>query len=673
MIRTPLLLLTFFCSISTIAQSDSFKQKLDSIQSLRELSRDSNLDIELRLIHAQNALALSEEIKIDTTKLKSGIYLSYRYLDMDNIDSYKKINLKNLKLATKLNDSSAIANVNYGLGYSYSQDGKTDSAYYYYYNAEKLYRTLGNVQSEGEILLNIANIQETNRDYIGCEETAIRAISLMETLPENERNLDTLWSLYNLLAIVSERLEFREKAIENYEKCLEIAGKMENPLYYQYTSKNNMGFTFRENGSLDKALNTFEELLNDKRLFELDVETYILVLGNAAYTRHLLGENIVSVEEQFKEGYKLSDSIEDPVSKVVILGDMSQFYYNINRKDEALKLSKENYAIAKKSNMNDEVLKSLKLMAKIEEGDAGKVYLNKYINLSDSLVKGERENRNKLARIRFDVGKIEADNKQLSRQRSILTIVSVALLVGLIFIYIIISQRAKNRKLKFIQKQQEANEEIYNLMLAQQDKVEEGRTHEKKRISEELHDGILGKLFGTRLSLDSLNLVQTDEAAKSRSQYIDNLKTIETEIRKISHDLNSDFVANSSFIDIIKALVETQTTAYNLKHKFSNDDDIDWEEMPNKTKIHIYRMLQETMQNIYKHANANLVKISFQLKNNVILCTIQDDGSGFNVNKARKGIGLKNIDSRVNNIGGKAEVYSEIDIGTTFKIFIPVK
>ena len=256
---------------------------------------------------------------------------------------------------------------------------------------------------------------------------------------------------------------------------------------------------------------------------------------------------------------------------------------------------------------------------------------------------------------------------------SILTIVSVALLVGLIFIYIIISQRAKNRKLKFIQKQQEANEEIYNLMLAQQDKVEEGRTHEKKRISEELHDGILGKLFGTRLSLDSLNLVQTDEAAKSRSQYIDNLKTIETEIRKISHDLNSDFVANSSFIDIIKALVETQTTAYNLKHKFSNDDDIDWEEMPNKTKIHIYRMLQETMQNIYKHANANLVKISFQLKNNVILCTIQDDGSGFNVNKARKGIGLKNIDSRVNNIGGKAEVYSEIDIGTTFKIFIPVK
>ena len=168
-------------------------------------------------------------------------------------------------------------------------------------------------------------------------------------------------------------------------------------------------------------------------------------------------------------------------------------------------------------------------------------------------------------------------------------------------------------------------------------------------------------------------MVQTEEAAKNRSHYIDQLKTIETEIRKISHDLNSDFVSDSSFIDIIKALIETQTTAYNLKFEFSNDDAIDWEEMPNKTKIHIYRMLQETMQNIYKHANASLVKISFQLKNNVILCAIEDNGSGFNVNKARKGIGLKNIDSRVKEIEGKAEIFSKIDTGTTIKIFIPVK
>ena len=108
-------------------------------------------------------------------------------------------------------------------------------------------------------------------------------------------------------------------------------------------------------------------------------------------------------------------------------------------------------------------------------------------------------------------------------------------------------------------------------------------------------------------------MVQTDEAIKTRSQYINELKTIETEIRKISHDLNTDFVSGSSFIDIVKTLIETQTKAYQLEYTFEEDHDINWEDVPNKTKIHIYRMLQETMQNIYKHANANRIKISFQL------------------------------------------------------------
>ena len=61
-------------------------------------------------------------------------------------------------------------------------------------------------------------------------------------------------------------------------------------------------------------------------------------------------------------------------------------------------------------------------------------------------------------------------------------------------------------------------------MLAQQDKIDEGRTKEKKRISEELHDGILGRLFGTRLSLDSLNMLQTEEAIINREGYINELK-----------------------------------------------------------------------------------------------------------------------------------------------------
>jgi signal transduction histidine kinase len=157
-----------------------------------------------------------------------------------------------------------------------------------------------------------------------------------------------------------------------------------------------------------------------------------------------------------------------------------------------------------------------------------------------------------------------------------------------------------------------------------------------------------------------------------REKYLKGLKNIEAEIRKISHDLSYDFVSESNFVDIITTLIETQMQAYNLKYNFKNDSLINWEQCPNKTKIHVYRILQESLQNIYKHANANEVKISFKQKKDVILMTIQDDGEGFDVNKARKGIGLKNINTRISEIEGNIKVFSKKGSGTKIEISIPL-
>ena len=126
-------------------------------------------------------------------------------------------------------------------------------------------------------------------------------------------------------------------------------------------------------------------------------------------------------------------------------------------------------------------------------------------------------------------------------------------------------------------------------------------------------------------------------------------------------------------MDIIKTLIETQTKAYQLKYKIDFSENINWDKVPNKTKIHIYRIVQESLQNIYKHASASLVRISFILKNNVICLTITDDGSGFDVNKAKKGIGIKNITSRVDEIQGKLVINSEKDKGTKIEIQVPVQ
>ena len=313
----------------------------------------------------------------------------------------------------------------------------------------------------------------------------------------------------------------------------------------------------------------------------------------------------------------------------------------------------------------------MKLLSQLESGDKALSFLKQYVRINDSIQKNERLVRNKTARIRYETKEKEQQLAEVTKERLWLLLISIGVILTSVLIYIVITQRNKNRKLKFIQEQQEANEEIYNLMLNQSDNIEEARVAEKKRISEELHDGVLGRLFGARLSLDSLNMNNSPEAIKTRGQYIESLKTIEQDIRKVSHELNADFVSGGGFKDIIKTLLETQCLAYGLKYSFVHDDDIDWDGVPNKTKIHFYRVIQESLQNIYKHANATEVKLQITRESDKILLILSDNGDGFDVNKAKSGIGLKNMKSRIKEIEGSITLASQLGEGTSVTIEAP--
>jgi two-component system NarL family sensor kinase len=665
------LLVILIISQSIVAQGN--RQVLDSIIELRKLADNDNTPVSDKINLAKRAYELSLKLKVDSTILMSGRTLSYKYALGNDFENYRFYNHKNLKLATKLQDTTALAVANQHLAYYYYTKSEHDSSYYYYYNALKLYTYLKDRPTQVDILKAMADMQETEKDYAGSEKNAVQALKILNQLPETNNNLRSSWGLTNILAVNSERLGRRQEAIDYYNKAIKISKKIENSKYYYLLSYNNLAYTIEGQGDLVQSLKMYNEILEEERLIEVDPSLYVVVVGNVARVKFMLDKN--NATESKKILYKaihISDSIEDDLSKMGVYGFLADIYSKTNQKDSAIYFSKETYKLAKDLNSNIEKLASLKLLSDLERGDKGLQYLNEHIKISDSLLKNERKARDKFTRIEFETDQIIAEKDQISKERLIFLLSSIGLLLAIILIYIIIHQRTKNKELRFNQMQQAANEDIYNLMLAQQDKIEEGRTHEKKRISKEIHDGILGKLFGTRLSLDSLNMAITPEAIKTREKYIDGLKSIEEEIRKISHDLSNDFVSESNFVDIVTALIETQTKAYKLKYTFDNDVSIDWEAVPNKTKIHIYRMLQENLQNIYKHAKAKLVKISFKLKNGVILMTIEDDGEGFNVSKARKGIGLKNIDLRVKEIGGIAKVFSEIGVGTKFEISIPI-
>ncbi len=665
-----LFLFLLVCS-SLQSQNDS---RIDSISIYLDLAKDNTKSIDEQLFLAKRAQYLSNITNNDSILLKSNRVLSSLYLRSDNYKDFKTINFQNLELSRNIDDSLDIAISFHNIAWYYHHNRtQNDSAYYYYSNAVEIYDKIGDAKRQVGALVNMADIQETEKDYIGAEDNAIKALKLLNNLPNTEANIITSWNLNNLIGVISVKLKLFDKSIEYHQKALEISNKMSDGLLNSLSSKNNLAFVYKEKGDLETALTLYESVLNTPNFYNLDPVFYALTLDNIAYTKSLLTNesNTEELESMFLRAYKISDSLNDPITKLAVTIDLSKFYKSINQKSNSLSFAKESYLLAKETSSNDILLETMLLLTELTDSLESKKYLNEYLNLNDSLITNERTARNKFARIKFETDEIEKENERISREKMWLSIVSVVLLVTLFLLYIIISQRAKNKELKFKQVQQEANEEIYNLMLSQQEKVDEARAGEKKRISEELHDGILGRLFGTRLSLDSLNFSEGKEAIMNRAQYIKELMTIEQDIRKISHDLNTDFVSGSGFIDILTELIDKQTHAYQLKYQFDHTDDVNWENVSNKTKINIYRIIQESLQNIYKHAEAKIVKISIELKNDVICMSISDNGKGFDTNKSKKGIGLKNINSRVNELNGNVRFESEINKGTSIIIDIP--
>ncbi|MFK7833613.1 MAG: ATP-binding protein [Winogradskyella sp.] len=646
---------------------------MDSINYYIELSENSQFSLENRLKYALNSREISDEIDIDSISLRVQRNLSLVYFYNEMYNEYISINRENLSLAKTLQDSVAITVAASNLGSYYRYTQQNDSSYYYYSKTLEFFPTNEISEKKANALLYISDIQQIEKIYTGAEEDAIKALSILNKLPKTEYGLDMYWSLYNLLAINAYELENYKKSIEYYDKSIQYAKEMQDGFINEIYSINNKANVYREIGEYQKAIKLYEELLLLKSKYEEDDPTFYAVLINNISKAKFESNNYIfsELEYDYKKAYEIAETLNDEITLMSFSLDLSDFYLKNNYQDSVRKYGKNALEISKRVFENEVRQKALLNLSYVTNDSESKNLLLEHIRLSDSLRAEERNVRNKFARIEFDTDQIEAENEQISKENLYLGILSIGSILTALLTYLFISQRAKNRKLKLIQVQQKANEDIYNLMLGQQDKVDEARAKEKIRVSEELHDGVLGRLFGVRLSLDSINFNEGKEAMMTRAKYIAELQTVEQEIRKISHELNTDFVSGSGFIDIVSELIEAQTSAYDLAYQFNSSDDISWDLVSNKTKINIYRIIQESMQNIHKHAHAKTIKISILLENDVICLNISDDGKGFDASRSKKGIGLKNMTSRAEDINGKINFISKTGHGTEVKVEIP--
>ena len=302
---------------------------------------------------------------------------------------------------------------------------------------------------------------------------------------------------------------------------------------------------------------------------------------------------------------------------------------------------------------------------------AGEI-LSSYIEYQDSVLLKENkeviaglEARYQSAQKDIDLAKQEVVIESRTRQRNSYIF---ALIIAGLFAWFLYDRFRKNQRISA--EKIENMEKVQKIMVL--NSMLQGQEDERRRIARDLHDGLGTLLAATRMQIQNVErelkkLGEIDLADKAQ-KLIDNACK---EVRRISHDMMPGALEEMGLIAAVEDLIDDvraqREIIYNLQLP-------DLELRLDKQKaINIYRIIQEVLQNIIKHAQANIVEISISEVEDHIVIDISDDGLGFEPEAiAEGGIGLSNINSRIRYLGGTMKLDSQPGEGSHYAFIIPV-
>ena len=664
-LKIALLLIVFSSCQNTNYATQDVKQTKDSISIWINASKNKEFTDEIKLMSLKKAYNRILTLDSDSLKPSQLSSIAYRFFQLKDTINFFKANERTLNLALKLKDSFTIADAHWSYADYYITGESYEKAYPHYRVAYQYFNGLNKVYHSGRMLYSMAFIKGRYRDFSGSEVLNIEAIKKFDKL----KNYRWLYESYNHLAVLQNDIYEYDKAIVYQEKALEILSKMENKRNFYSWSLNNLGRVYFLKKDYPKAQEYFNKALEENN--KNDKRNKATILDNIAYC-NLKMNNIIDVEKDLIFALHIRDSINNKAGIVSNKIHLSEYYSVVQDTAKSVKHAMDALNLAMEIKNGRDYLKSLALLSKVDSKNS-ELHLTEYIRFNDSLITSERKTLNKFTRIEFETDEIIETNEILTRQRIWIFSASIVLILILSLLYFIRVQRAKNEKLFLETEQQKANEQVYLLTLKQQANLEEEKTKERNRISQELHDGILGRLFGTRVGLGFLDLNADEQTQEQHEAFLEELQDIEKEIREVSHKLNDNFASpDVNFTTIVTQLLESKSEIGEFQFHLNIDENISWKSTDEIIKVNVYRIIQETLQNTIKHAQAKNVTLDFSSNEKELSVVIEDDGVGFNQKKSTKGIGLKNMKSRIEKLNGILEINSALNKGTQIHIKIPI-
>ena len=529
--------------------------------------------------------------------------------------------------------------------------------------------------SIGELISSKGNAQYFKGSYDSAARYFITSIKILES-----KNADNaLGEVYNNLARLYRKTKQYQRALFNYNLAL-THFKATGDLSGEATILNESGVVFEDQQKYTEALKRYKASLKIKQQLHDEVGigySYSFIGGLYA----LIHDNEKAEDYQLK-ALAIRTKLKDEFALALNYSDLASMYLGETDYTKARENFLKSNIMANKISYLELLSSNYKSLADLESktGNYKQAYTynNKYGILRDSIFKTESIKQVNELSAQFETEKKEQQISLLSKQSTIQQLqlskrnIIIVLIASGFILFIIISYLFYNRykltqetvlKTAVIQQQDLASKRIID--------AEEA---ERKRIAADLHDGV-GQLFSAvKMNLEVLVdrfVAKQPDALTLAEKTLALVDESCTEVRSIAHQMMPNALIKNNLVSALQDFVNKIPTDL---LKISIETAGITEKLDSSIQTMLYRVIQESVNNVLKHAKATMLDIVLLADNQEITVTIEDDGKGFDTTDKGKfsGIGLKNMVSRIEYLKGTVDVSSSPGKGTLVAIYVPI-
>ena len=619
-------------------------------------------------------LAILKKDKPDTNKVIHLNKLSREYVNIGSYDTAMKQAKEALQLAAQLVFKKEIANAYNNIGVIYYKQGNYDKALENHLASLMIREETGDKSGIAASYNNLGVVYLNQGNYDKALENNLASLKIREETGDKSG----IAASYNNIGLIYHNQGNYSKALENYFASLKIR-KETGDKQSIGTLYNNIGVIYYYRGDYDKALENHLASLEIKKATG-DKQGIAASYDNIGDVYKSKG-NTAKALENYLASLRIQEEIGDKHSMGISYISIGNIYKEKLNYKEAIAWLQKGQQLAKELGSMQLLAEAYKGLSEVNEkmNDYHAAYRNHqlYSQIKDSIFSAEsskqiaemqtkyetvkKDNQIKILEKQDLINSLEINEQNLNIQKRNYLLVAVLLLFLMLSAGIYL----------WFRKQQFENQ------IAKEKIIKETEENERLRLAKDIHDDLGSGLSKINFLSESIykksELLPDMDIRKSSESIKEATQTLIENMRDLIWALNPENTTLENLIAHIREYSTDYLEDFSIELKTSFPDSIPQTSITKKCQRELFMVVKESLNNISKHSKATRAFFNIALDGENLSMVIEDNGVGFNSETLSNGNGLRNMQSRIKELGGIFDLTSNSGKNTVIKISIPIQ